>query len=40
MPADSTFFNKIVPIILVAIAAFTAIVVVLAVGVLLGLIPV
>jgi hypothetical protein len=40
MPADSTFYNKLVPIILIALAVLMVIVILAAAGILLGLVPV
>ena len=39
IPADSVFFNKIVPGLLLALAVLTVIFVIIAAGVFLGLIP-
>jgi len=38
MPADSEFYNKLVPIILIALAVLTVVLILFAAGVLLGLI--
>jgi hypothetical protein len=40
MPAESTFYDKIVPIILIGLAALTIIIVLAAAGILLGILPV
>jgi hypothetical protein len=39
MPEDSTFYNKIVPVLLVFLAALTAIIILAAAGILLGILP-
>lgn len=39
MPADSAFFNKILPILLVGLAGFTILLILVAVGVVAGIIP-
>lgn len=40
MPAGSTFFDKLVPIILIALAVLMVIVILAAGGILLGIVPV
>jgi hypothetical protein len=40
MPSESTFYNKIVPIILIVLAIVTILIVLAAVGILLGFLPV
>jgi hypothetical protein len=39
MPADSTFYDKILPILLVFLAAITILLIVVAVGIFLGIVP-
>jgi hypothetical protein len=39
MPADSTFFDKVVPALLIFLAAITIILILVAIGVLVGIIP-
>ena len=39
MPADSTFFDKVVPALLIFLAAITIILILIAIGVLVGIIP-
>jgi hypothetical protein len=39
MPADSTFYDKVVPAILIFLAAITIILILVAIGVLVGIIP-
>ncbi len=40
MPAESAFYDKIVPVILIGLAVLTAILVLAAAGILLGILPV
>ena len=39
MPSDSTFFDKVLPILLIFLAAITFIIILVAAGVLLGIVP-
>ena len=39
MPADSAFYDKILPILLISLAALTVILILAAAGILLGIIP-
>ncbi|MCA1554857.1 MAG: hypothetical protein LC737_10800 [Chloroflexi bacterium] len=38
MPKDSTFYDRVVPIILIALGALTLLIILVAVGVLLGIV--
>jgi len=40
MPADSIFYDKLVPVILIALAVLMVIVILAAAGILLGIVPV
>jgi hypothetical protein len=39
MPTDSTFYDKVVPVLLIFLAAITIILILIAIGVLVGIIP-
>jgi hypothetical protein len=39
MPADSTFYDKILPILVIFLAAFTLLLILVAAAVLLGVVP-
>lgn len=39
MPADSTFYDKVLPILLVFLAVFTILLILVAVGIFLGVVP-
>ena len=39
MPADSTFFDKVLPALLILLAAITIVLILVAIGVLVGIIP-
>ncbi|MGB3714192.1 MAG: hypothetical protein WA996_07165 [Candidatus Promineifilaceae bacterium] len=40
MPAESAFYDRIVPIVLIALAVLTVVIVLAAAGILLGIVPV
>ena len=39
MPENSVFFDKVVPVVLIGLAVVTVVVVVIALGVLVGIVP-